>query len=86
MLRNDFMGPFSLSFGHLYILLAIDYFSRWVESIPTRPNNHKIVIKILKENILFRLRMPKVIISDGGKFDTQIWYHGPRIQHLLLAD
>ena len=30
------MGPFSNSFGHLYILLADDYVSRWVEAIPNQ--------------------------------------------------
>ncbi|CAJ2651186.1 uncharacterized protein LOC123922945 [Trifolium pratense] len=32
----DFMGPFPMSFGFLYILLAVDYVSKWVEAIPTR--------------------------------------------------
>ena len=48
----DFMGPFPPSFGFLYILVAVDYVSKWVEAIPCRNNDHKIVIKFLKENIL----------------------------------
>ena len=28
----DFMGPFPSSFGHTYILLAVDYVSKWVEA------------------------------------------------------
>ena len=31
----DFMGPFPPSCGYLYILLAVDYVSKWVEAIPT---------------------------------------------------
>ena len=31
----DFMGPFPSSFSNLYILLAIDYVSKWVKVIPT---------------------------------------------------
>ena len=34
----DFMGPFPNSFGNLYILLAVDYVSKWVEAIPTKSN------------------------------------------------
>ena len=28
----DFMGPFQASFGNIYILLAVDYGSKWVEA------------------------------------------------------
>ena len=49
----DFMGPFPPSCGYLYILLVVDYVSKWVEAIPTRTNDHKVVLKILKEHIFF---------------------------------
>ena len=38
---------------YLYILLAVDYVSKWVEAIPTRTNDHKVVLKFLKEHIFF---------------------------------
>ena len=63
----DFMGPFPPSFGFLYILVAVDYVSKWVEAIPCRQNDHKVVVKFLKENILSRFGIPRAIISDGGK-------------------
>ena len=47
----DFMGPFQLSFGFLYILVAVDYVLKWVEVIPCRSSDHKTVIKFLEENI-----------------------------------
>ena len=31
----DFMRPFSLSFDHEYILVAVDYVSKWIEAIAT---------------------------------------------------
>ena len=62
----DFMGSFPPSCGYLYILLAIDYVSKWVEAIPTRTNDHKVVLKFLKEHIFSRFGMPRAIISDGG--------------------
>ena len=62
----DFMGPFPPSFGYLYILLSVDYVSKWVEAIPTRTNDHKVVLKFIKEHIFSRFGTPRAIISDGG--------------------
>ena len=64
----DFMGPFPPSCGYLYILLAVDYVSKWVEAIPTRTNDHKVVLKFLREHIFSRFGMPRAIISDGGLY------------------
>ncbi|RVW21712.1 Retrovirus-related Pol polyprotein from transposon 17.6 [Vitis vinifera] len=62
----DFMGPFPISFGNSYILVRVDYLSKWVEAIPCKHNDHKVVLKFLKENIFSRFGVPKAIISDGG--------------------
>nr|CAN77500.1 hypothetical protein VITISV_032143 [Vitis vinifera] len=62
----DFMGPFPMSFGNSYILVGVDYVSKWVEAIPYKHNDHKVVLKFLKENIFSRFGVPKAIISDGG--------------------
>ena len=44
----------------------MDYVSKWVEAIPCKRNDHRVVIKFLKENIFSRFGVPKAIISDGG--------------------
>ena len=62
----DFMGPFPNSDGFEYIVVAVDYLSRWVEEIPTRTNDHKIVLKFIQQNIFSRFGCPRAIISDGG--------------------
>ena len=62
----DFMGPFPSSFGYVYILVAVDYVSKWVEAIPCKNNDHKTVLKFLKQNILTRFGVPRALISDGG--------------------
>ena len=62
----DFMGPFPNSFGYSYILVGVDYVSKWVEVVPCRQNDHRVVVKFLKENIFTRFGVPKAIISDGG--------------------
>ena len=60
------MGPFLMSNHNEYILLAMEYISKWVKSIPTRKNDHKIGISFLKENDLLQFETPKAIISDQG--------------------
>ena len=62
----DFMGPFPTSFGYTYILVGVDYVSKWVEVLPCRAADHKTVLKFLKENIFSKFGVPKAIISDGG--------------------
>ena len=62
------MGPFPNSFGNQYILVAVDYVSKWVEAIPCKTNDNKVVIKFLKENIFSRFGTPRAIISDNGHF------------------
>jgi len=62
----DFMGPFPNSFGNLYILVAVDYVSKWVEAIATKTNDHAVVCKFVQSNIFSRFGVPRIIISDGG--------------------
>ncbi|KAL6346194.1 hypothetical protein AAG906_027940 [Vitis piasezkii] len=40
----DFMGPFPMSFGNSYILVGVDYVSKWVEAIPCKQNDHRVVL------------------------------------------
>ena len=60
------MGPFPFSFGNLYILVVVDYVSKWVEAVACKSNDYKVVLKFLKENIFSRFGIPRAIISDGG--------------------
>ncbi|RVW47812.1 Gag-Pol polyprotein [Vitis vinifera] len=62
----DFMGPFPMSLGYSYILVGVDYVSKWVKAVPCKHNNHRVVLKFLKENIFSRFGVPKAIISDGS--------------------
>ncbi len=62
----DFMGPFPNSFGNLYILVAVDYASKWVEAIATKTNDHTVVCNFIQTNIFTRFGIHLIIISDGG--------------------
>ena len=61
----DFIGPFLVSFEYIYILVGVDYVSKWVEVVPYRTTDHREVLKFLKENIFSRFGVLKAI-SDGG--------------------
>ncbi|XP_021743881.1 uncharacterized protein LOC110709936 [Chenopodium quinoa] len=62
----DFMGPFPISHGFTYILLACDYVSKWVEAIPTRTDDSKVVSGFIKSYIFSRFGIPRALISDRG--------------------
>ena len=62
----DFMGPFPSSYNNLYILLAVDYVSKWVEAIPTRTNDAKVVAQFLRSHIFSRFGTPRALITDNG--------------------
>ena len=62
----EFMGPFASSHGMNYIILAVDYMSKWVEVIAFVNNEGKSVTAFLKKNIFSRFGTPRVVISNGG--------------------
>lgn len=62
----DFMGPFPPSFGKQYILVAVDYVSKWVEAVALPTNDARVVIRFLKETIFARFGVPRALISDEG--------------------
>ena len=62
----DFMGPFPPSYKNEYILVAVDYVSKWVEAIASPTNDARVVTKMFKTIIFSRFGVPKVVISDGG--------------------
>nr|XP_009778241.1 PREDICTED: uncharacterized protein LOC104227657 [Nicotiana sylvestris] len=62
----DFMGPFPSSRGNKYILLAVDYVSKWVEAISLPTNDSMVVAAFVKKNIFSRFRTPHALISNEG--------------------
>nr|GEW22853.1 putative reverse transcriptase domain-containing protein [Tanacetum cinerariifolium] len=59
----DFMGPFPSSKGNKYILVAVDYLSKWVEAKALPTNDTRVVVKFLK-SLFSQFGTPKAIISD----------------------
>nr|GEY50249.1 reverse transcriptase domain-containing protein [Tanacetum cinerariifolium] len=63
--RIDFMGPFPSSKANKYILVVVDYLSKWVKAKALPTNDAQVVVKILK-SLFSRFGTPKAIISDKG--------------------
>ncbi|KAJ9536145.1 LOW QUALITY PROTEIN: hypothetical protein OSB04_un000678 [Centaurea solstitialis] len=65
VLGIDFMGPFPDSRGNKYILVAVDYVSKWAEAKASPTNDAKVVVDFVK-SLVCRYGCPKAIISDRG--------------------
>ncbi|GJX86629.1 reverse transcriptase domain-containing protein [Tanacetum coccineum] len=61
----DFMGMFPSSRGNKYILVAVEYFSKWVEAKTLPTNDGRVVCKFFK-SLFARFGTPRAIISDRG--------------------
>ncbi|GKC55800.1 reverse transcriptase domain-containing protein [Tanacetum coccineum] len=61
----DFMGPFSKSYKFGYILVAVNYVSKWAEAQALPKNDARVVITFLKKLFCY-FGMPKALISDRG--------------------
>ena len=59
------MGPFLPSFGKKYILVAVDYVSKWVEAQALLTNDARVVVKFLRK-LFRRFGTPRALISDRG--------------------
>ncbi|GJY74277.1 reverse transcriptase domain-containing protein [Tanacetum coccineum] len=59
------MGSFPSSRGNRYILVAVDYVSKWVEAKALPTNDARVVVKFLKQ-LFSRFGTPRAIISDRG--------------------
>nr|GEV35635.1 retrovirus-related Pol polyprotein from transposon 17.6 [Tanacetum cinerariifolium] len=61
----DLMGPFPSSRGNKYILVAIDYLSKWVKAKVHPTIDARVVVKFLK-SLFAQVGTPRAIISDHG--------------------
>ena len=65
----DFMGSFLASFGNIYILLAVDYVSKWVETTACPKNDANTIVGFLQRNILNRFGTPRTKVFDNFSFN-----------------
>ena len=69
------MGPFPPSDGKEYILVVVDYVSKWVEAIPSRTNDHRDVLRFVTRYIFTRYGCSRAIISDDSSHlnNAHLW-------------
>jgi len=78
------MGPFLPSKKNEYILVAVDYVSKWVEAMPCRNADSIHSKKMFKEIIFPRFGVSMIVISDRGShfidkhFEQYLSKHGIR--------
>nr|KYP41437.1 Pol polyprotein [Cajanus cajan] len=63
----DILGPFPLAKGQCkFLLVAIDYFTKWIEAELLATITANMVQKFLWKNIVTRFGIPYAIITDNG--------------------
>jgi hypothetical protein len=67
----DFMGPFKNSCLYEYILVMVDYVSKWVEAMPCRKASTEESITMIKNMIFPRFSTLRILISDEGTHFTR---------------
>ncbi|KAL2228583.1 UNVERIFIED_CONTAM: hypothetical protein Sindi_1838000 [Sesamum indicum] len=71
----DIVGPFPLAHARKkFIIVAVEYFTKWVEEEAVAKISEKEFINFIWKNIICRFGLPSVLISDNG---TQ--FHGRKI-------
>jgi hypothetical protein len=85
----DYMRPFSKSKNYEYILVVVDYVSKWVEAMPCRAADSRSSKKMFKEIIFPRFGILRMVISDRGShfidksFQQSLSKHG--IHHNVVT-
>ena len=63
----NLIGPINPPYnGHIWILVATEYFTKWVETILLRKATGAVVANFIREHIITSFGIPKRLISDNG--------------------
>ena len=62
--------------GHGYIIVAVDYFTKWAKAMPTYTEENKTAALFLFNHIIARFRIPRAIVTD----------HGSQFQNKMMAE
>jgi len=86
----DILGPFSPGRGQVkFLLVAVDYFTKWIEVEPLATITAQQVQKFVWHNLICRFGVPKTIITDNGRqfIDKGLadFYKGLHIHHVTSS-
>ena len=56
----------SFGWGHHHIIVAIDYFTKWVEAMPTVKSDGEIAVHFVFNQIITRFNISKEVVTDHG--------------------
>ena len=60
--------------SHKYIIVDVDYFTKWVEAMPTFDCKSEMVTRFFFNQIISRFGVPKHLVSNHGKhFEDAVW-------------
>jgi hypothetical protein len=64
----DFIGQIhpATSKGHRFVLVALDYFTKWMKAVPLKNMTHREVIHFISEHIIHRFGIPQTLTADHG--------------------
>ena len=62
--------------GHGYIIVVVDYFTKWAAAMPTYAEDRKTGALFLFNHIIARFRIPRAIMTD----------HGSHFQNKMMAE
>lgn len=63
----DIMGPFDKTSGQrLFLVVAVDYFTKWLEAEPLTRITEGEMMKFIWKSICCRFGLPRVLITDNG--------------------
>jgi hypothetical protein len=77
----DYIGPFSKSKNYEYILVVVDYVSKWVEAMLCRDADVRNSNKMFEKIIFLRFGVLRMVISDGGTHFTNKGFHRYLMKH-----
>ena len=61
-----FVSEYPVTNGHRFILVAIDYFTKWVEAASFATVTKNIVAQFIRHNLIYQYGVPEKIIMDNG--------------------